>query len=57
MSAIYIFLMNYCGCLSVSGEAASRDHQVVVMPIVDALSKRPPYMPLSFPEDLAPRLR
>ena len=40
-----------------SGEAQTKDVDVVVMPIVDALHARPPYMPLSFPEDLAPRLQ
>lgn len=30
--------------------------QVIDLPIIDSLNPRPPYLPLSIPEDLAPRL-
>lgn len=33
------------------------ESQVVVLPIIDSLMPRPPYLPLSVPEDLAPRLK
>ncbi|KAL9877974.1 alpha-(1,6)-fucosyltransferase 8 isoform 3-T3 [Glossina fuscipes fuscipes] len=33
------------------------DSQVLVLPIIDSLVPRPPYLPLSIPEDLASRLR
>lgn len=33
------------------------DTQVLVLPIIDSLIPRPPYLPLSIPEDLAPRLK
>lgn len=33
-----------------------KDVQVIDLPIVDSLYPRPPYMPLTIPEDLAPRL-
>ncbi|CAB1343076.1 unnamed protein product [Coregonus sp. 'balchen'] len=39
-----------------SGEAHDKDIQVVELPIVDSLHPRPPYLPLSIPEDLAQRL-
>lgn len=32
------------------------DSQVIVLPIIDSLLPRPPYLPLAIPEDLAPRL-
>uniref|UniRef100_A0A4W5JJN2 Alpha-(1,6)-fucosyltransferase n=1 Tax=Hucho hucho TaxID=62062 RepID=A0A4W5JJN2_9TELE len=38
------------------GEAHDKDIQVVELPIVDSLQPRPPYLPLSIPEDLAQRL-
>lgn len=31
--------------------------QVLVLPIIDSLMPRPPYLPLAIPEDLAPRLK
>ncbi|ALC49021.1 FucT6 [Drosophila busckii] len=31
--------------------------QVLVLPIIDSLMPRPPYLPLAVPEDLAPRLK
>ncbi|XP_037935863.1 alpha-(1,6)-fucosyltransferase [Teleopsis dalmanni] len=34
-----------------------RDTQVLVLPIIDSLMPRPPYLPLAIPEDLAPRLK
>lgn len=30
---------------------------VLVLPIIDSLMPRPPFLPLAIPEDLAPRLR
>lgn len=33
------------------------DTEVLVVPIIDSLHPRPPYLPLSIPEDLAPRLQ
>lgn len=30
--------------------------QVVQLPIVDSIAPRPPYLPLSIPKDLAPRI-
>lgn len=38
------------------GEQADENTKVVMLPIVDSLSGRPPYMPLSIPEDLSERL-
>ncbi|KAM9554011.1 alpha-(1,6)-fucosyltransferase-like isoform 1-T2 [Salvelinus alpinus] len=38
------------------GETHDKDIQVVELPIVDSLQPRPPYLPLSIPEDLAQRL-
>lgn len=32
------------------------DTQVITLPIIDSLSPRPPFLPLTVPEDLAPRL-
>lgn len=32
------------------------DTQVVILPIIDSLVPRPPYLPLAIPADLAPRL-
>jgi len=40
----------------IAGEKNSKDAEVVMLPIVDALHNHPPYMPLSYPEDIAPRL-
>jgi len=39
-----------------SGEEGNKHDQVVVLPIVDGLPHRPPYLPLGIPEDLAPHL-
>ncbi len=30
--------------------------QVVSLPVIDSLNQRPDYLPLSIPEDLAPRI-
>lgn len=32
------------------------DTQVLILPIIDSLIPRPPYLPLAIPEDLAPRM-
>lgn len=37
-------------------EAASKSEQNILMPIVDSLYPRPPYMPLAVPKDLAGRI-
>uniref|UniRef100_A0A1I8NTE8 Alpha-(1,6)-fucosyltransferase n=1 Tax=Stomoxys calcitrans TaxID=35570 RepID=A0A1I8NTE8_STOCA len=49
-------------CVDIGGARANnwpgrRESQVVVLPIIDSLMPRPPYLPLSIPEDLAPRLK
>ncbi|XP_075155715.1 alpha-(1,6)-fucosyltransferase 8 [Haematobia irritans] len=49
-------------CLDIGGARANNwpgrpDSQVVVLPIIDSLMSRPPYLPLAIPEDLAPRLK
>ncbi|KAI4462501.1 alpha- 16 -fucosyltransferase [Holotrichia oblita] len=48
-------------CIYDSSESGSNwpgsiDSQVITLPIIDSISPRPPYLPLSVPEDLAPRL-
>lgn len=48
-------------CTSTEGETATNwpgygNVQVLTLPIIDSISPRPPYLPLSVPEDLAPRL-
>ncbi|KAK9875849.1 hypothetical protein WA026_009636 [Henosepilachna vigintioctopunctata] len=48
-------------CVSPSGESTSNwpgnsETQVVNLPIIDSLTPRPPFLPLTVPEDLAPRL-
>lgn len=48
-------------CTKPDGESISNwpgnvDTQVLVLPIIDAVSPKPPFLPLSIPEDLAPRL-
>ncbi len=40
----------------ISAANAIEDVQVVDLPIVDSVHPRPPYLPQSIPEDLAPRL-
>lgn len=34
-----------------------QNSHAIVLPIIDSLVPRPPYLPLSIPEDLAPRLK
>ncbi|KAL3267484.1 hypothetical protein HHI36_011607 [Cryptolaemus montrouzieri] len=48
-------------CLDPTGESTSNwpgnaQTQVVNLPIIDSLTPRPPFLPLTIPEDLAPRL-
>ncbi|XP_045480462.1 alpha-(1,6)-fucosyltransferase isoform X3 [Harmonia axyridis] len=48
-------------CLDPSGESTSNwpgnaQTQVVNLPIIDSLTPRPPFLPLTIPEDLSPRL-
>ncbi|KAF2892960.1 hypothetical protein ILUMI_13212 [Ignelater luminosus] len=48
-------------CTDPEGESSSNwpgnSHtQVLTLPIIDSISPRPPFLPLSIPEDLAPRL-
>lgn len=42
--------------ISRSGWPGNPNIQVISLPIIDSLSPRPPYLPLSIPEDLAPRI-
>lgn len=49
-------------CLDADAAHASNwpgrnDMPVLVLPIIDSLMPRPPFLPLAIPEDLAPRLR
>lgn len=46
----------YKGHLAGWSESASKNEQNVLMPIVDSLYPRPPYMPLAVPKDLAGRI-
>ncbi|KAJ7340039.1 Alpha-(1,6)-fucosyltransferase [Desmophyllum pertusum] len=47
----------YKGQLAGWSEDASKNEQNVLMPIVDSLYPRPPYMPLAVPNDLAARIQ
>ncbi|XP_023306207.2 alpha-(1,6)-fucosyltransferase [Lucilia cuprina] len=49
-------------CFELDGAHANNwpgrpETQVLVLPIIDSLMPRPPYLPLAIPEDLAPRLK
>lgn len=46
----------YKGRVASWSDAASKSEQNVLMPIVDSLYPRPPYMPLAVPNDLAGRI-
>ena len=39
-----------------SAPSAIKDVQIVELPIVDSMHPRPPYMPLSIPEDISEKL-
>ncbi|XP_046665025.1 alpha-(1,6)-fucosyltransferase [Homalodisca vitripennis] len=41
---------------STSNWPGTASTQVVVLPIIDSVSPRPPYLPLAVPQDLAPRI-
>lgn len=41
---------------SINNWPGNADTQVINLPIIDSLTPRPPYLPLTVPEDLAPRL-
>uniref|UniRef100_A0A8D8Y921 Alpha-(1,6)-fucosyltransferase n=1 Tax=Cacopsylla melanoneura TaxID=428564 RepID=A0A8D8Y921_9HEMI len=48
-------------CTSLEGASISNwpgheDTQVINLPVIDSISPRPPYLPLSIPKDLEPRL-
>ena len=40
----------------ISGEQYNRNDQVVLLPIVDGLNNRPPYLPLGIPEDISEKI-
>ena len=48
---------SYKGNLAGWSESASKSEQNILMPIVDSLYPRPPYMPLAVPKDLADRIQ
>lgn len=39
-----------------NGEEQSKDAGVIILPIVDGMTRRPPYLPLNIPEDLSSKL-
>lgn len=48
---------NHQGNIAAWSESASKSEQNILMPIVDSLYPRPPYMPLAVPKDLANRIQ
>lgn len=48
---------NHKGNVAAWSESASKSEQNILMPIVDSLYPRPPYMPLAVPKDLANRVQ
>ncbi|XP_054262328.1 alpha-(1,6)-fucosyltransferase [Macrosteles quadrilineatus] len=48
--------METTGATSTSNWPGTSSTQVVVLPIIDSISPRPPYLPLAVPQDLAPRI-